>query len=168
MLLECPSATMDKGSSGLIGDHGTKQLRDRPDSAYLSPPTSPGIRAVRSRRPTASELVSESLPALPWRNIGACRSLGKWNTRLVSQISSGDAWYRPRPASPVDLLANPERPVAARRATPFRRKGDDATFVLRRSCSIPGLSCVWDVHASLGICRSLLPLAFNLEKSSEI
>jgi hypothetical protein len=38
----------------------------------------------------------------------------------------------------------------------------------RRSCSIPGLSCVWDVHASLGLCRSLLPLAFDLEKSSDM
>ena len=37
----------------------------------------------------------------------------------------------------------------------------------RRSCSIPGLSCAWDVHASLGLCRSLLPLAFDPEKSSD-
>ena len=37
----------------------------------------------------------------------------------------------------------------------------------RRSCSIPGLSCAWDAHASLGLCRSLLPLAFDLEKSSD-
>jgi hypothetical protein len=37
----------------------------------------------------------------------------------------------------------------------------------RRSCSIPGPLCVWDVHASLGLCRSLLPLAFDLEKSSD-
>jgi hypothetical protein len=38
----------------------------------------------------------------------------------------------------------------------------------RRSCSISGLPCAWDVHASLGLCRSLLPLAFDLEKSPDI
>jgi hypothetical protein len=38
----------------------------------------------------------------------------------------------------------------------------------RRSGSIPGLPCAWDVHASLGLCRSLLPLAFDLEKSPDI
>jgi hypothetical protein len=30
------------------------------------------------------------------------------------------------------------------------------------------VSCAWDVHASLGLCRSLLPLAFDLEKPSDM
>jgi hypothetical protein len=38
----------------------------------------------------------------------------------------------------------------------------------RRSCSIPGLPCVWDVHASSGLCRSLLPLDFDLETSADM
>ena len=48
------------------------------------------------------------------------------------------------------------------------RNGDDAALVPRRSCRIPGLTCVWDVRASLGLCRSHLPLAFDLEKSSDV
>ncbi len=49
-----------------------------------------------------------------------------------------------------------------------RQNGDDAALMLRRSGSIPGLSCAWDVHASLGLCRSLLPLALDLEKSPDM
>ena len=44
----------------------------------------------------------------------------------------------------------------------------DAAFMQRRSGSTPGLSCVWDVHASLGLCRSPLPLAFDLEKPPDM
>jgi hypothetical protein len=72
--------------------------------------------------------------------------------------------------TPSLSLRIPEQSVAAssaRRETPFSRKGDNAAFAPRRSCSIPGLLCVWDVHASLGLCRSPLPLAFDLEKPTE-
>ena len=41
------------------------------------------------------------------------------------------------------------------------------SYQRRRSCSLPGPLCVWDVHASR-LCRSLLPLAFDLEKSPDM
>ncbi len=36
---------------------------------------------------------------------------------------------------------------------PSRGLGVIAALMRRRSCSIPGLPCVWEVHASLGLCR---------------
>ena len=47
-------------------------------------------------------------------------------------------------------------------------KCDDAAVFPRRSCNIPGLLCVWDIHASSGLRRSLLPLAFDFENSSDM
>ena len=90
---------------------------------------------------------------------------------------SGDAYSRTKPANPVDLLAatnllapNPRESVAA------RRKDAVLTKSLRRRRCVPaapilqysGEVCARDVHASLGRCRSLLPLAFDLEKSSDM
>ncbi len=51
-----------------------------------------------------------------------------------------------------------------------RRRSDGKATPLRscRADLVPGLSCVWDVHASLWLCRSLLPFAFDLEKSSDV
>ena len=71
---------------------------------------------------------------------------------------------------PSICLRNPERhrPAAARLEWLFLRKGDGAALNARRSCRIPRLSCAWDVHASSGLRRSLLPLAFDLEKSSDL
>jgi hypothetical protein len=55
-----------------------------------------------------------------------------------------------------------------------RRRSDgkassDAAFIPRRACGLSWLSCgAWDFHASLGLCGSLLTLAFDLEKSSDM
>ena len=70
-------------------------------------------------------------------------------------------------ARPVDLLAKPR---VTGRCEASRRSDGKATTLRssRADLAIPGLSCVWDVHASLGLCRSLLPLAFDLEKSSDM
>jgi len=53
------------------------------------------------------------------------------------------------------------------------RRSDGKATTLRSSCSDLAVfrdyhcACVWDVHASLGLCRSLLPLAFDLDKSRD-
>jgi hypothetical protein len=47
------------------------------------------------------------------------------------------------------------------------RKPDDAAFIPPRSCRVQRPSCAWDVNQSLRLCRSLLPLAFTPEKSSD-
>ncbi len=71
--------------------------------AVLHPCTS----LVRSRHPAASEshLRLRSPPA--GGIIGAYRSPGPWNTRLVARISNTDASYCTQLADPVDLPAKP-------------------------------------------------------------
>jgi hypothetical protein len=73
------------------------------------------------------------------------------------------------PAHPAELLWEPRATGRGEaRDAVSDRNGDDAAFVRRRSCRILWLSCVWGVHASLRLRRSLLPLAFDLEKSSDM
>jgi hypothetical protein len=124
--------------------------------------------AVRSRRPAASEFASESHLRAPGGVSGPAGhpARGTRTSSRGSRVSMHNvARGQPIPSS---CSRNPERPVAARRETPFLRKGDDAAFIPRRSCRTPEMSCVWDVHASLGLGRSLLPLSFDLEKSSDV
>ena len=59
------------------------------------------------------------LPSRSWRNIGACRSAGPRNTRLVARISSFHDRFAHGQPSPSICWRNPERPVAARRESPF-------------------------------------------------
>ena len=63
---------------------------------------------------------------------------GRRNTRFVARISNFAEQCRTRPANPVDLVANPR----ARTCCEARV----AVVTARRSCSIPGLICAWDVH----------------------
>ena len=87
---------------------------------------------------------------------------------LVARISSVDASVRTRPAKPVDLLAKPratgrcEARVAV--LTERRRRSAHAAPILQHSGTLMrlGRPCV------MGLCRSLLPLAFDLEKSPDI
>ncbi len=73
------------------------------------------------------------------------------------------------PAHPAELLWQPrETGRCEARDAVSDRNGGDAALIPRRSCRIPWLTCVWDVRALLGLCRSLLPLAFDLEKSSDM
>ena len=61
------------------------------------PLSAPGCFRIRLRIP----------PSRSWRNIGACRSPGPRNTRLVARISNTDAYYCTQPAKPVDRPAKP-------------------------------------------------------------
>ena len=129
------------------------------------------VTCVKAVSPGYLELVAESAPTLSllslraddwgWRSPGP-RKRGLVGCRVAMPKAVGES------PTPSLSLRIPEQSVAARRETPFSRKGDNAAFAPRRSCSIPGLLCVWDVHASLGLCRSPLPLAFDLEKPSEM
>ena len=127
------------------------------------------ISAVCSRRPAACGFASESHLRSPAKSRG-CRSPDQRNTRLVARISSVDAEFCTRPANTVDLLANP-------RATGRFEARDAVLTERRRRCLHPApikiavfrcCFCVWSVHASLGLCRSLLPLALDLETSSDV
>ena len=101
----------------------------------LSPP---GCLRIRLRFP----------PSLSWRNIGACRSLGLRNTRVVARISNNDAWYCTQPAKPVDL---PVKPRATGRCearvavlTERRRRSAHAAPILQHSGTLMrlGRPCV--------------------------
>ncbi len=80
----------------------------------------PGCLRIRLRIP----------PSLSWRNIGALRSTGRRNTRLVARISSVDALACTQPAQPVDLLAKP-------RATGRFQARDAVLTKRRRRCVHP-------------------------------
>ena len=124
----------------------------------------PDNSAVRSRRPAASAFASESHLRSPG-GISGPAGHPAGGTCALSRGSRVSMYRRARgQPSPSICSRNPGRPVAGRRESPFWRKGDDALLMPGRSCSIPGPPCVWDVHASWGLCRSLLPLAFDLEK----
>jgi hypothetical protein len=82
------------------------------------------------------------------------RGSSRWRCMVSHQYG------RPIPPS---CCGNPERPVVARRETPFLT----GTATTLRSCRAD-LAAFRDVRASLGLCRSLLPLAFDLENSGDM
>jgi hypothetical protein len=144
------------------------QSRSLPACQLLGPTAScPGTSAV-SRRPAASEFASESHLGSPGGVPGPAGHPAR-KTRASSRgselrcIVSHEASQSRRPAceTPSDRSLRGESRSSDGKATTLRS-------IPRRSCSILGLSCVWDVHASLGLCRSLLPVAFDLEKSSDM
>jgi hypothetical protein len=128
------------------------------------------VSAVRSRRPAASELASKSTHLRFPGGISGPAGNSARGTRASSRRSRvvmhsiAPIW----PANPVELLWEPRATCRceARVAVPTerRRRCAHAAPILPYS----GLSCVWGVHASLELCRSLLPLAFDLEKSSDV
>jgi hypothetical protein len=73
----------------------------------------PENSAIRSRRPAVSA------PSLSWRNIGACRSPRR--PTLASSRGSRVSMHRFARGQPSPSICwrNPERPVAARRESPF-------------------------------------------------
>jgi hypothetical protein len=117
------------------------------------------IRRFHAQTPAPSALAARLFPYSPPKRTFA----------LLAEYRGLPVTPPAEHAKPVDLLANPRATGCCEaRETPFRRKGDDAALMPRRSGSIAGLSCAWDVHASLGLCRSLLPLLFDLEKSPDM
>ena len=114
-------------------------LTDGPIPMHECRPLSPpGCFRIRLRIP----------PSLSWRNIGACRSPGPRNTRIVARISSVDAEACTRPAQSVDLLAKPratgrcEARVAV--LTERRRRSAHAAPILQHSGTLMrlGRPCV--------------------------
>ena len=119
----------------------------------------PGIRAVHSRRPTASEITSESAtPGLWGKRLGlSVPDPGKMRGCRVS--ISYPSWR------PVALPANPKQPVAARDAVQVaRRRRGVLPPILQYSGAALRLGRLY----VLRLFRLLLALAFDLEKSSDM
>ncbi len=126
------------------------------------------ISAVCSRRPAACGFASEShlrsrgeISGLPVAR-PAEHAPGRANLECRCRVLHAASQYRRSTCkTPSDRSLRGERRRSDGTATTLpSSRADLAVF---RCCF-----CVWSVHASLGLCRSLLPLALDLEKSSNM
>ena len=124
----------------------------------------PDISAVRSRRPAASEFAQSLLRSPGGISAPAGHSArgtrADLECRCITSHAAGES-RRSAGESPRHRSLRDER---------CRSDGEASTLPSgrARTCSIPGLICMRDVHASLELCRSPLPLASDLDKSSDM
>jgi hypothetical protein len=132
-------------------------------------------RRLHTQTPALSALACRLFPHSPpnptfaplaeYRGLPATRMAKQG---VVARISNTDAYACTQPAQPVNLLAKP-------RATGRCEARDAVLTERRRRCAHPapilpysGPTMRLGCQSSLGLCRSLPPLAFDLEKSPDI